>query len=429
MRLSFIAIAALYSSAALAAPMTLSEVYRLALANDPALSGQMAIRDAASARDQQTRAARGLSVDASASAQSTQNLVTDNTTETGALSVTLSVPVYNRELNASISAQSAQARGAEATFDAYRQTHIVTVAEAYFAVLSAEQDLAAAQAEVTAFERQLEQAEERLSVGIGTRVDVDQARARLDVAQVSVISSEVALESAQSDLVQLLDQPVTEVADLKDTFAAEVHRENQRELSRWVQTHPSVVAKQQALASAYASLDQARAETTPSVALSSKFSVSDTSGSATPSANGTARSNVLSMTVTAPLFTNGARDAGVAVAMAGVEQAKADLLAAERSVRSSIVLAFRSLEASARTVEARQLAIVSAASRLEATEAAYAVGAGDIVEVLNAQKDLIAAERDWAKARHTHVIRQLQFDQALGDLSDQAIARIDQSLQ
>jgi outer membrane protein len=66
---------------------------------------------------------------------------------------------------------------------------------------------------------------------------------------------------------------------------------------------------------------------------------------------------------------------------------------------------------------------------VEATEAAYAVGSGDIVEVLNAQKDLIAAERDLQKARHTHVIRQLEFDEALGDLSEAAIARVDQYLQ
>ncbi|MGB0359120.1 MAG: TolC family protein, partial [Litorivicinaceae bacterium] len=99
-----------------------------------------------------------------------------------------------------------------------------------------------------------------------------------------------------------------------------------------------------------------------------------------------------------------------------------------REVRRDVTITSRNLEASARTVEARRLAIVSAASRVEATEAAYAVGSGDIVEVLNAKKDLFAAERDFAKARHTHVIRQLEFDQAIGDLSESAITRIDQYL-
>jgi outer membrane protein len=140
------------------------------------------------------------------------------------------------------------------------------------------------------------------------------------------------------------------------------------------------------------------------------------------------RSNVLSLTLSAPIYTNGVASAKVAVAQAGVVKAEANLLKARRQVLGSMQEAYRNLEASARTVEARRLAIVSAASRVEATEAAYAVGSGDIVEVLNAKKDLFAAERDFAKARYTHVTRQLEFDQAIGDLSESAIARIDQQL-
>ena len=48
--------------------------------------------------------------------------------------------------------------------------------------------------------------------------------------------------------------------------------------------------------------------------------------------------------------------------------------------------------------------------------------------LISTKKDLFAAERDFAKARQTHVTRQLEFDQAIGDLSESAIARIDQQL-
>jgi len=304
----------------------------------------------------------------------------------------------------------------------------VSVTNAYFAVLSADQDLLAAKAEVEAFERQLEQASERLTVGIGTRVDVDQARARLDLSQVGLISAEVALETAKSDLRQLVDAPVSDLADLVENVSAEVYRSLDGNLDALADNHPEVIAEQEAYRSAVADLDEARAETTPSLALSSTFSVSDVSGSNTSSNNVNARSNVLSLTLSAPIYTNGVASAKVAVAQAGVVKAEANLLKARRQVLGSMQEAYRNLEASARTVEARRLAIVSAASRVEATEAAYAVGSGDIVEVLNAKKDLFAAERDFAKARYTHVIRQLEFDQAIGDLSESAIARIDQQL-
>ena len=428
MRMIAIALGLVLAGNAMAESKGLSDIYKLAVANDPALRAQIATRDASKALSDQVRGARGLSAPWSLSAKETQNFKADDNYETGTLSVTLSLPLYDRGLHASIDSQDAATRGADAALVAYRQSHIVSVTNAYFAVLSADQDLLAAKAEVEAFERQLEQASERLIVGIGTRVDVDQARARLDLSQVGLISADVALETSKSDLRQLVDAPVSDLVDLVENFSAEVHRSLDGNLDALADNHPEVIAEQEAYRSATADLDEARAETTPSLALSSTFSVSDVSGSNTSSNNVNARSNGLSLTLSAPIYTNGVASAKVAVAQAGVVKAEANLLKARRQVLGSMQEAYRNLEASARTVEARRLAIVSAASRVEATEAAYAVGAGDIVEVLNAKKDLFAVERDFAKARYNHVIRQLEFDQAIGDLSESAIARIDQQL-
>ena len=428
MRVSSIALGLILVSNAMAESKGLSDIYNLAVAHDPALRAQIAVRDASGALGEQIRGTRGLSADATVSGKGTQNLKTDDDYRTGTLSLTLSMPLYDQGLDASIESQDATSRGADAYLAAYRQSHIISVTDRYFAVLSAEQDLVATQAEVEAFERQLEQASERLAVGIGTRVDVDQARARLDLSQVGLISAEVALDTAISDLEQLVDAPILDLSDLGEGFAADIHRSLDNHLEMSVDKHPDVVSEQESYQSALADLDEARAETAPILAISSTFSVSDTSGSDTAATNASARSNVLSLTLSAPIYTNGVASAKFDVAKANVVRAEANLAKARREVRAGMQKAFRNLGASARTVEARRLAIVSAASRVEATEAAYAVGSGDIVEVLNAKKDLFAAERDFAKARYTHVIRQLEFDQAIGDLSESAVARIDKYL-
>lgn len=428
MRILSIALGLVLAGNAMGESKGLAEIYDLAVANDPALQAQIAVRDGSEALGDQIRGARGVSASASASAKGTQNLKSDDEYETGTLSLTLNLPLYDRGLDASIESQNAAVRQANASLAAYRQAHIISVTDRYFAVLSAEQDLLASRAEVEAFERQLEQATERLNVGIGTRVDVDQARAQLDLSQVGVISAEVALDTAKSNLEQLIGMPLHDLSDLDKSFVADVHRSLDRNLDILVDKHPDVMTQHEAYQSAVADLDEARSETTPTLALSSTFSMSDTSGSNTAATNASARSNVLNLTLSAPIYTNGVASAKIAVAKAGVVKAEADLLKAQREVRATMQTAYRNLEASARTVEARRLAIVSAASRVEATEAAYAVGSGDIVEVLNAKKDLFAAERDFAKARHTHVIRQLEFDQALGDLSESAVVRIDQHL-
>ena len=428
MRICSIALGLVLAGSAMAESKNLSDIYNLAVTNDPALRAQIATRDASEALGQQVRRGRGLSASASVSGKGNQNLKSDDVYRTGTLSLTLSMPLYDRGLDAKIETQDAAVREADASLAAYRQTHIISVTDRYFAVLSAEQDLLAARAEVEAFERQLEQASERLVVGIGTRVDVDQARAQLDLSQVGLISAEVALDTARSDLEQLVDTSISDLLDLGEGFEADLHRSLDDQLEMSVDQHADVIAKQERYQSALANLDEARSEINPTLALSSTFSISDTSGSNTAATNASARSNVLSVTLSAPIYTNGVAAAKVDVAKANIIRAEANLAKVRREVRASMQKAFRNLEASARTVEARQLAIVSAASRVEATEAAYSVGSGDIVEVLNAKKDLFAAERDFVKARHTHVSRQLQFDQAIGDLSESAIARINRYL-
>ena len=429
MRNLFLALILIMSQNSSAEPLSLGKIYRESLKKDPALKAQTASTDAKKAVARQIMANRGLSVDASTIGSNTQDFKNDDLYQTGSVSVTFSLPLYDQSLDATIESKNAEARASEAKLVSFQQSQLLAVTKFYFSVLSAEQDLTAILAEVEAFERQLEQASERLIVGIGTRVDVDQARARLDLSQVNLISAEVALEAAKLDLQQIINTSVDQLLELGDDFDAVVHRDLPADLGQLVKAHPAVVARKQILRSALADLDNAYAEVSPTLALSSVVSLTDSSGSAIAAKNVSTQSNSISFSLTAPLYTNGRNKASILAAQSLVQAAEASLLAEERLVHSVIRIAYRKLQANSRTVEARRLAIVSAESRVEATETAYAVGSGDIVEVLNSKKDLIAAKRDFAKARYTHVVRQMELDRAIGDLSDSAIARIDRVLQ
>ncbi len=429
MRILSIVLGLTLAGSAMAESKGLSDIYNLAVANDPSLRAQIATRDAARASKEGFESRRGPTVSASISSAQTDNAMTNEDSTLNTASVTVSIPVYDRALNKQIEGARYSSSAAGAVLNTARQSHIVTVAQAYFDVLSAERDLAAAQAEVQALEKQLEQASERLAVGIGTRVDVDQARAQLDLSKVSLIASEVDVEAKREDLKRLVDADFTALKNLSEDFEASIHRELNSDLDLLVDSHPAVIEKSNAFQAAVANLDEARGERWPSLSLSSTYQVSETENSA--SSDGlTSQKNLLTLTMNVPIYgsATGSLSAAIEKAYADMVVAESRLEESRREVRRDVTIASRNLEASARTVEARRLAIVSAASRVEATEAAYAVGSGDIVEVLNAKKDLFAAERDFAKARHTHVIRQLEFDQAIGDLSESAIARIDQYL-
>lgn len=427
MRFTVLACALTLTTSALAETRTLSEIYDLALTNDPALRIQQAIRNGAEASQDAAEASRWLTASAALTRSETDSALTDDAFVSESASVTLSMPIFDRPIAKAIESARAGARAADAGLLAYRQSHIVTVSSAYFDVLSAERDLQAAVAEVEAVTKQLEQATERLAVGIGTRVDVDQARAQLDLSKVGVISAEVELATARADLGRMIGQEPEALAQLSESYPAALQPGLQFDVEQAVDRHPTVIEQSETYRSALAEVSEARGERWPALSLSSTYTVTDKNGAS--SGNGlTAQGNVVSLSLSVPLFKSGGYDAAIARAEATLMREEANLDQVRREVARNIRIAYQELEASARTVEARSLAIVSAASRLEATEAAYSVGSGDIVEVLNAQKDMIAAERDLAKARHTHVIRQLQFDQALGDLSETAVTRLDSAL-
>ena len=79
-------------------------------------------------------------------------------------------------------------------------------------------------------------------------------------------------------------------------------------------------------------------------------------------------------------------------------------------------------------VNARNLAITSASSALDATQAGYDAGTRNIVDLLNAQRDLFRAQRDYANTRYDYIINSLRLKEAAGTLSPQDLDDINRWL-
>ena len=80
-------------------------------------------------------------------------------------------------------------------------------------------------------------------------------------------------------------------------------------------------------------------------------------------------------------------------------------------------------------VKARKQAIVSAQSALDATTAGYEVGTRNVVDVLNAQRILYGAIRDYANTRYDYVVRLLRLRRQAGLLSPEDVAALNKWLQ
>jgi outer membrane protein len=111
-------------------------------------------------------------------------------------------------------------REAEAIFAANQQNLIVRVVESYLGVLRAQDNLSASRAQERAFERQLEQTQQRFEVGLIAITDVYEAQAARDLSQVERIADENNLSVALENLSLLTGQIHSNLNVLQENFIA-----------------------------------------------------------------------------------------------------------------------------------------------------------------------------------------------------------------
>ena len=75
---------------------------------------------------------------------------------------------------------------------------------------------------------------------------------------------------------------------------------------------------------------------------------------------------------------------------------------------------------------ARKQSITSAQSAVDAIQAGYNYGTRNIVDVLNAQRNLFASQRDYANARYDYILRLLDLKKVAGILTPADIHGLNQ---
>src|SRR5690554_4306606 len=199
----------------------LVDIYNLSARSDPILLAQAAAQQATAELADQANAAFLPQVDMIANnsrvwADSSSQRF-GGTSEYNDHGYTLSLvqPLYRRNNFVQSRQADIAIEGAAANYQYTEQELIVRVAERYFAVLGAEDDLSFALAELEAIEKQLEQADQRFEVGLATITDVSEAQAAFDIANAAVIESENALANAREALRETAGEYPGELAELK----------------------------------------------------------------------------------------------------------------------------------------------------------------------------------------------------------------------
>ncbi|HJP99062.1 MAG TPA: TolC family protein, partial [Rhodanobacteraceae bacterium] len=142
-------------------------------------------------------------------------------------------------------ASRASARAAEAQYTAAEQDLILRVAQAYFTVLSDEEQLKYNEANEKALQKQLDQAQAKYDVGFAAITDVVDAKAQHDTAVASVINAKNQVFNDRQALAQITGQPAGALETLTDNLPLEPPQPD--DMQAWVTTalasNPSLQAQ------------------------------------------------------------------------------------------------------------------------------------------------------------------------------------------
>lgn len=401
----------------------LLQVYRQSMESDPALKAAAASRQASQEAKPQARALLLPSVGVTASRGSTFGVVGVSTGSDGgnthSYAIGLTQPVYNRASQVQQRLAEETIKQADTDFNNAQNDLILRVAQGYFGVLAAIDNLTFATAEKNAFARQLEQANRRFEVGLATITDVYDAQARFDGAVSSEIDAINKLANARELLRQLTGQDYAQLDLLSERMPLALPNPNDPE--QWVRM---ALDNNLTLRSAGFGVEQAReniqlqkAGHYPSLDLNANRADVDTAFTRTISSQ-------VNLQLTIPLYSGGAVSSRSRQAAYNYEASRQNLENLQRDAVRTVRNAYRGQETSISQIKALDQTRVSTRSALEATQAGYEVGTRTIVDVLNAERNVYLAEREYAAARYSYIANFLVLKQAAGQLSEEDMVEI-----
>jgi outer membrane protein len=319
-----------------------------------------------------------------------------------------------------------QVAAAEANFQGAQQNLLLRVAQAYFGILSAADQLATNVAEREAFSTLLNQAKSREQTGVGPRSDVDQAQAFYDATEQPVIDARNALDDANLALTQIIGQHVEGVAPLREDIP--LLSPDPATADEWVASarldNFDVRTAQLNMEAASRDISVQRGRGLPTISLTgsgSKITQDEVLG-------GNQTLDTIGVSFNWPLFQGGAIASAVRQSRALYRESQANYEAAQRNTEVQTRAAFRGIVTGIQRIGAARRAVDSGERAVEAMRRNVEFGTGNEFELLNAQNNYYAARRAFAQARYDYLTNVLTLKQQAGRLTEQDLVAIDNLL-
>lgn len=412
----------------------LSQVYQLALQNDPIINRAKADKELAYSGIALSRANLLPQISGSVSYSlnsGDQVFTTENgfgtinsESDTLSMGLDLRMSIYDHANWVGMDRAEKVAQQGDANLASALQSLIVRVTNAYLAVLREQDSVEFVKAELRAIERQLEQTKQRFEVGLTAITDVHEAQANFDNTVARQIRAENQLELRLEELREITGKYHSGISIL-DTNLFTATQPTPANVEDWLKlaedANFELLIQRFAKDIAMEDIASAKAGHYPTLDFSASLSrvdrTTEVQGS-DPRDFPTLNSQSLGLNLSVPIYQGGRVSTSTDQARSRYVIASENMELVYRQTVRSVRSSYNDVKAAVSTIRALEQSVVSADSALKATEAGFDVGTRTIVDVLNSTRNLFDARRNLADARYNFISAIINLKRAAGSLTE-----------
>ena len=329
----------------------------------------------------------------------------------------LTVPIYSGgAVRNAINAAQERVEAGQADLRATESAIFSQTVAAYMDVLRAEALTELAQNQVEVLEVTFASTSDRFEIGDLTRTDVAQAQSRLALAQGDLRTTRSNLITARETYIELVGRAPTDLAPppplpgLPDTVGSAVVTA--------LENNPDLIAARERAEAAGFDTNAAGAGRLPTVGLFANYDYSNFFGTlGGPISSDFAQSETTAnagVQVRIPLFQGGRPAALQRQAGARESAALEQVIATERSVIQQTRAAYASWQAAQAVIDSSRSAVEAAELSLEGVRAENSIGNRTVIDVLNAEQELLSARAQLVTARRNAYVAGFSLLAAMG---------------
>jgi len=368
--------------------------------------------------------------------------------------VSLTQPVFNAAALEVFKQGDLVTKVGDLQFLQAQQDLVIRVSQAYFDVLTAQDNVELFQNKKALIKQQLQAAQSKFEVGSATIVDANDAQARFDIANAQETAAQAELIVRRGVLEQIVGHPVpplkplakdakiegvvadprAKVKDAKGIPIAESVNPKLppgQELNDWIKqaeaANYGVLASQLNVDIAQSSYRGSLAANYPTINFVGTTGFNAANGSPTnfnPSTTQNIFNNTIALQMSVPIFSGGFNNSVIRQRAALVDKAKSDYDNLRRTAAQATRQAFTGFYGGLATVRAFEAAEKSSASALASSQLGFDVGTLINLDVLITLDALFTTRATLYKARYDTILNALRLKAHAAALTDQDLLAV-----